>query len=114
MLKAKRAKYPAAVGLDIAYLATGNTFLATFSFWSIVGGVLGSLFAAIVGVADWLGLESGTRAKRIRLWHGSVNVSRSRCSRRVGRCAGIHRRLQVWQLEIAQAPSGPVRTILTR
>ena len=36
--------------------------------------MLGGLFAAIFGVADWFGLESGTRAKRIALWHGSVNV----------------------------------------
>lgn len=62
----------AAVVLDIAYWITANTFLSSISFWCVVVGVLSGLFAAIFGFADWLALPTGTRAKRIGLWHAGV------------------------------------------
>ena len=35
---------------------------------------IGALLAAIFGLIDWIALPSGTRAKRIGLWHGGGNV----------------------------------------
>jgi uncharacterized membrane protein len=65
---------PVGVLFDIIYLCTGHAQWAGISYWLIAAGVLGGLFAAIFGVADWWALDSGTRAKRIGLWHGGINV----------------------------------------
>jgi hypothetical protein len=40
----------------------------------ITAGVIGAGFSAVFGLIDWLALPSGTRAKRIGLWHGDSNV----------------------------------------
>jgi uncharacterized membrane protein len=41
---------------------------------TMAAGVIGGLIAAPFGLLDWLKLPDGTRAKRIGLLHGSVNV----------------------------------------
>jgi uncharacterized membrane protein len=48
--------------------------LATVGYWNIAGGIIGGLLAAVFGLIDWLAIPSGTRAKRIGLWHASSNV----------------------------------------
>lgn len=63
-----------AVLFDALYLITGNEDLAVFSFWAIIGGVVGGLGAALFGFIDWLGIPSGTRAKQVGLVHGVGNV----------------------------------------
>jgi uncharacterized membrane protein len=63
-----------AVIFDIAYVATGNGDLATFSYWALVAGLIGGLAAALFGLIDWLGIPDGTRAKRIGLYHGGGNL----------------------------------------
>ena len=63
---------PTAVTCDIIFWVTHNPILARMAYWLIAAGVLSGLFAAIFGFADWLGLDSGTRAKRIGLWHAAV------------------------------------------
>jgi uncharacterized membrane protein len=65
---------PTAVLFDIIYLATGNTKWATISYWLIPVGIIGGLVAAIFGLIDWLGIPSGTRAKRVGALHGIGNV----------------------------------------
>jgi len=62
------------VVFDIAYVATGNGDLATFSFWAIAAGIVGGLAAAVFGFIDWLAIPAGTRAKRIGLMHGAGNL----------------------------------------
>jgi uncharacterized membrane protein len=44
------------------------------SFWLIAAGVIGGLCAALFGIVDWFAIPSATRAKRIGLWHGGLNV----------------------------------------
>jgi uncharacterized membrane protein len=63
-----------AVVFDIAYVATGNGDLATFSYWALLAGLIGGLAAALFGLIDWLGIPDGTRAKRIGLLHGGGNL----------------------------------------
>ncbi len=41
----------------------------------IGAGLIGGLAAALFGWLDWVGIPSGTRAKRIGLWHGLGNVA---------------------------------------
>ena len=59
---------------DIIYLSTHNAQWADVSYWMIASGIIGGLIAAVFGVADWLGIPEGTRAKYIGLIHGLSNV----------------------------------------
>jgi uncharacterized membrane protein len=63
-----------AVLFDALYLATGTADFARFAFWSISIGLVGGLGAALFGLMDWLGIRSGSRAKRIGAWHGLGNL----------------------------------------
>ncbi|HUE82727.1 MAG TPA: DUF2231 domain-containing protein [Pyrinomonadaceae bacterium] len=59
---------------DIVYLLTANSVWAIVSFWMIVAGVIGGLVARLFGLIDYLAIPDGTRAKRVGLWHGLLNV----------------------------------------
>ncbi len=59
---------------DIVYLLSGNSMWALVSFWMIVAGVIGGLAAGLFGLIDYLAIPDGTRAKRVGLWHGLLNV----------------------------------------
>ena len=59
---------------DVVYLLTDNGKWSEIAFWMIATGVIGGLAAAVFGLIDWLAIPSGTRAKRIGLWHGAGNV----------------------------------------
>ena len=63
---------PAAVACDIICIVHGGAHWAHMAYWLIVAGVLSGIVAAICGFADWLGLENGTRAKRLGLFHAIV------------------------------------------
>src|SRR3954454_11285173 len=63
-----------AVVFDVLYVITGNDDLATFSFWALAAGIVGGLLAAVFGLADWLTIPGGTRAKRVGAFHGGGNV----------------------------------------
>jgi uncharacterized membrane protein len=64
-----------AVVLDGIYTWNGDTALALVGFWNIAGGIIGGLLAAAFGFIDWLAIPWRTRAKRIGLFHGSLNVA---------------------------------------
>jgi uncharacterized membrane protein len=63
-----------AVVFDALFLARGTPVFAFVSYWNIALGVAGGLLAAVFGLIDWLAIPSATRAKRIGLLHGLVNV----------------------------------------
>jgi uncharacterized membrane protein len=65
---------PTAVIFDVIYLVSQNEVFAVVSFWMIAAGTIGALVAAVFGVVDFLAIPSGTRAKRVGLWHGVGNV----------------------------------------
>ena len=64
---------PSAVACDIIYLVRNNPNWGHVSYWLIAAGVIGGVVAAGFGFADWLGLPSGTRAKRLGIWHLLAN-----------------------------------------
>ena len=64
----------AAVVFDVIYLLTANPTWTTVSFWMIAAGIIGGLLAAVFGLIDFLAIPSGTRAKRIGLLHGVINL----------------------------------------
>jgi uncharacterized membrane protein len=63
-----------AVVFDALCLWRGNPTYGLVGYYNIAGGVAGGLLAAVFGLIDWTGIPSGTRAKRIGLLHGGVNV----------------------------------------
>ena len=62
------------VVFDIAYLSTEKFVFAETAYWNILAGVIGGLAAAVFGFWDWLTIPAKTRAKRIGVLHGLVNV----------------------------------------
>ena len=65
----------AAVVFDIIYLISGNSQWTLAAHYMIGAGIIGGLAAALFGWLDWLGIPSGTRARRIGLWHGLGNTA---------------------------------------
>lgn len=63
-----------AVAFDIVGLVQSDGAWFGISYWMIAAGIIGGLLAAVFGLVDWLAIRSGTRAKRIGLLHGGVNV----------------------------------------
>jgi uncharacterized membrane protein len=63
-----------AVIFDIIYLVSSNAQWTLVAYYMIGAGVIGGLAAAVFGWLDWIAIPSGTRAKRIGLWHGVGNV----------------------------------------
>ena len=64
-----------AVVFDIIAIVFNNTSLPTASYYMIAAGVVAGLLAAPFGLIDWLGIQSGTRAKFIGAAHGLGNVA---------------------------------------
>ena len=59
---------------DLIALFTGRQSLHTAASSMIAAGVISGLLAAIFGLIDYLGIPSGTRARRIGAMHGIGNV----------------------------------------
>jgi uncharacterized membrane protein len=59
---------------DGIYLVTADPVFAQTAYWNILAGVIGGLLAAVFGFWDWLTIPAKTRAKRIGLLHGGINV----------------------------------------
>lgn len=58
----------------IIHFIWGAQPLPIASFWMIAAGVIGGLLAAVFGLADWLSVTRGTRARRVGMWHGLGNM----------------------------------------
>lgn len=63
-----------AVVADLIDLATATGAFAIAAYWLISGGILGALLAAPFGLAGWLLVPVGTRARRIGVQHGACNA----------------------------------------
>jgi uncharacterized membrane protein len=66
---------PSAVACDIIYLVRNNPNWGHISYWLVAAGVLSGVVAAFFGIADWVALPDGTRAKRLGGWHARVNIT---------------------------------------
>lgn len=64
----------AAVVFDALALWRGDGTFAIVGYWNVAAGVVGGLVAAVFGALDWIAIPSRTRAKRIGLLHGAVNL----------------------------------------
>jgi uncharacterized membrane protein len=59
---------------DLIYLGSKQVVFAETAYWNILAGIVGGLAAAVFGFWDWLTIPARTRAKRIGVLHGLVNV----------------------------------------
>lgn len=59
---------------DVLALATERDDLAVAGYWALTAGIVGALVAAPFGLADWLKVPVGTRARRIGALHGAGNA----------------------------------------
>lgn len=59
---------------DIAYLVTHRPDFEIVAYWTIFGGVIFGLIAAVFGLIDWMAIPRNTRARAIGVWHGLGNV----------------------------------------
>ncbi len=64
-----------AVIFDIIYLISNHSQWTVAAYYMIGAGFIGGLAAALFGWLDWVGIPTGTRARRIGLWHGLTNVA---------------------------------------
>ena len=62
------------VAFDIVGLIQSDPNWFRISFWMIAAGIIGGLCAAVFGLIDWLAIPPRTRANRIGLLHGGLNV----------------------------------------
>jgi len=63
-----------AVVFDIIYLTTDRPGFPIAAAYAIAGGIIGGLLAAPFGWIDFFKIPADTRAKRIGLLHGLINV----------------------------------------
>ena len=58
----------------IAIFKGGDLFWSNVAFYTMLGGVIGALLAAVPGFVDWLALKE-PRVKTIGLWHMVINLT---------------------------------------
>lgn len=66
--------FATAVVFDIIYLISNRSGFTVAAAYAIAAGVIGGLAAAVFGLADWLPIPAGSRAKRVGAVHGLGNV----------------------------------------
>lgn len=59
---------------DLMFHWRGNAIWNTMALYTLAGGVVGALLAAVPGLIDLYSLKS-SRAKKIGLWHMGINLS---------------------------------------
>jgi uncharacterized membrane protein len=64
-----------AVIFDLIWLATDEANIAQTAYYMIGAGIVAALIAAVFGLIDWVGLPSGTRAKKVGLVHAIANTT---------------------------------------
>jgi uncharacterized membrane protein len=63
-----------AVIFDIITLSTSDGKWSSMAWYMIAAGIIGGLLAAVFGLIDWLGIPGNTRAKKVGLLHGGLNL----------------------------------------
>jgi len=58
----------------IALYHGGDAFWSNVAFYTMLGGVVGALVAAVPGFIDWLSIKD-PKVKNIGLWHMALNLT---------------------------------------
>jgi len=59
---------------DIIYRASGNVVWAEVAYYTMAGGIIGALLAALPGLVDFFALKP-SGVKKIALWHMTINLT---------------------------------------
>jgi len=63
-----------AVLFDLADLLGAPSIIGALAYWNIVAGLVGGVLAALAGAIDLMFVRNGTRAKRIGVLQGLMNM----------------------------------------
>lgn len=58
---------------DVIYRVNGNEMWESIAYYSMAGGIVGAILAALPGFLDFLAIKPSP-VKRIALWHMLINV----------------------------------------
>jgi uncharacterized membrane protein len=59
---------------DLAHLLGAPGIIGALAYWNIVAGLVGGVLAALAGAIDLMFVRNGTRAKRIGVFQGLLNM----------------------------------------
>jgi len=59
---------------DLANLLGAPAIIGALAYWNIVAGLVGGVLAALAGAIDLMLVRNGTRAKRIGVFQGLINM----------------------------------------
>jgi uncharacterized membrane protein len=59
---------------DVMYLWRGNDHWGLTAFYTMAGGLLGGIVAAVPGIIDWLALKDRETVK-VANWHARLNIA---------------------------------------
>ncbi|MCG3114317.1 MAG: DUF2231 domain-containing protein [Candidatus Manganitrophus sp. SA1] len=60
---------------DLVYLSAGDPFWFRMAYWTMLGGLVGNVAAAIPGFLDYLTLPPKTEARQIATYHMGIGVT---------------------------------------
>jgi len=63
-----------AVLFDLAELLGAPEIIGALGYWNIVAGLIGGVLAALAGAVDLMFVRNGTRAKRLGVLRGLMNM----------------------------------------
>ncbi|HEX5741607.1 MAG TPA: DUF2231 domain-containing protein [Pilimelia sp.] len=66
--------FATAVVFDLIDVFGGPEGLGQAAYWNILVGLIVGVAAGVAGLVDYTAIPSGTRAKRVGLLHGAVNL----------------------------------------
>lgn len=75
LVEAPAGLMPMSLAMDVAYLTTGNRSYADAAYYTMVGGYVGALAAAVAGAGDYFAIPSGTPTKRLANIHLALNLA---------------------------------------
>jgi len=59
---------------DILFRASGNAVWSSVAYYTMAGGIIGALLAALPGLLDFFALKPSP-VKKIALWHMTINIA---------------------------------------
>lgn len=60
---------------DVAYQTSGDVFWYDLAWWTMAGGIVGALLAAVPGLIDYFGVARHSRAQATATAHMLINLS---------------------------------------
>jgi uncharacterized membrane protein len=75
LVEAPTGLIPMSLAMDVGYLATGKRSYADAAYYTMLGGYVGALAAAMAGTGDYFAIPSHTPTKRLANTHLVLNLA---------------------------------------